>query len=562
MDGTSHSADVLIGGDGVHSKTRAALVKNAPSTYRTNNSAFRFILERKVVEADPVTKALIEAQGSMDMWYGPDRKVVLYPTFHGTLLNFVCVHPAHLSDAGNDYNKSASKAALLETYKEFHPAVLALLDKADPDEVKVFPFFDMAQLPTFAADRIAVIGDAAHPFTPHLAQGGAMAIEDAVSLAIMLEGSITSDEVPQRLQWYNQARYERASTIQEYSRQVGGDGLDASGKPYKASDLKGRARDAAVHGTQLMRNTVYEYINYGLSHDEVHASTHYVRSMKWQSETLRPKWRQPTAFGPLPGPRQTSLSTWPATGLRHTPARTTSSISFKTSATLLRNMFPSSQYHFEKTDTVAHVTFAVESLRDLPWLGGGGYDIATLYIHGVCYKSIDGSVRRGSYCPIMIENLADPISTGREELGIPKVFSDIHIKHDSSSCHIDISWREANWAFLEMSKLEPSSDVPDPTANHDEGILVHKYIPSAEPGEADADYDILHPVSHSSKVVSSRCTDVDSVRFGFHDLGPAKLPTLHPVASRLAELPILEVVRGSRFEYDGVPDFSGQERLK
>jgi 2-polyprenyl-6-methoxyphenol hydroxylase-like FAD-dependent oxidoreductase len=207
-------------------------------TFRTESNAFRFILERAVVEADPVTRPLVQTHGSMDMWYGDDRKIVLCPTFYNNLLNFVCVHPASMSNASNDYNESASKSVLLDIYKDFHPSVVALLDKAHPAEVKVYPFFDMAQLPTFASERLAVIGDAAHPFTPRLAQGGAMAIEDAVSLAIMLDGSVTPAEVPQRLQWYNEARYERASTIQEYSRQVGGDSAGSDGKK-KVSDFKG-----------------------------------------------------------------------------------------------------------------------------------------------------------------------------------------------------------------------------------------------------------------------------------------------------------------------------------
>jgi 2-polyprenyl-6-methoxyphenol hydroxylase-like FAD-dependent oxidoreductase len=249
-DGTSRTADVLIGADGVHSKSRGGLVKDPPFTFRTESSAFRFILERRVVEVDPITRPLVQTHGSMDMWYGADRKIVLYPTFHNTLLNFVCVHPARVSDASNDYNKSASKEALLEIYKDFHPSILALLDKVDPGEVKIYPFFDMAQLPTFAADRLAVIGDAAHPFTPHLAQGGAMAIEDAVSLAIMLESSVTSAEVPQRLQWYNQARFERASTIQDYSRQVGGDGMKSGEK--KLDNLKGK------HYKQFTLSAIYE----------------------------------------------------------------------------------------------------------------------------------------------------------------------------------------------------------------------------------------------------------------------------------------------------------------
>ncbi len=78
----------------------------------------------------------------------------------------------------------------------------------------------MKQLPTFFNDRLALVGDAAHPFAPYLAQGEAQAIEDAVSLGVVLGASITTAEVPERLQLYNKARYTRASIIQDYGRLV------------------------------------------------------------------------------------------------------------------------------------------------------------------------------------------------------------------------------------------------------------------------------------------------------------------------------------------------------
>lgn len=57
-----------------------------------------------------------------------------------------------------------------------------------------------------------------------------MAIEDAVSLGIMLSKGVTSREVPQRLTLYNKARYDRATAIQDFSRIVGMDGVSSEGK--------------------------------------------------------------------------------------------------------------------------------------------------------------------------------------------------------------------------------------------------------------------------------------------------------------------------------------------
>jgi acetoacetate decarboxylase len=224
-------------------------------------------------------------------------------------------------------------------------------------------------------------------------------------------------------------------------------------------------------------------------------------------------------------------------------------------------MFPNSHYQFDKRDTVAYAAFTVESLRNLTWLSGGGYDLAALYVHGVLHKSSDGQVRKGSFCPVMLENLADPIITGREELGIPKLFSDIKINRDETSYRAEISWRGAQWAVVELEHLQPSTDGTEPN-NSDEGLFVHKYIPSADVDKPDADYDAFHPTDRVSAVHSTLVTDSSTAKLKFHDLGPRALPTLHPIAARLAELPVLEIVRATVTEYDGILDWSKQERLR
>lgn len=223
-DGRQYSGDVVVGADGVHSRARQAIGPNVPPAFKTHHSAFRFMVERQKVLDDPETNHFAMVRHSMDMWYGPDRKIVLYPTANNTLLNFVLVHPSNFSEASDDYNQTASKDMMFSVYKSFEPSILKLLNKADPETLKVYPLFDLPTLDTFINQRLVLIGDAAHPFTPHLAQGGAQAIEDGVSVAVMLSPGVTREEVPTRLELYMRARYERATTIQNYSRIVGGDG--------------------------------------------------------------------------------------------------------------------------------------------------------------------------------------------------------------------------------------------------------------------------------------------------------------------------------------------------
>ena len=117
--------------------------------------------------------------------------------------------------------------------------MLSLFRKLKPGEAKIYPLYDMATLPTYVKGRLALIGDAAHPFTPHLAQGGAQAFEDGVAMGAMLEKGTSAAEIPERLKLYEKARYERSKKMQALSRVVGGDRLAAedemenklSGKP-------------------------------------------------------------------------------------------------------------------------------------------------------------------------------------------------------------------------------------------------------------------------------------------------------------------------------------------
>ena len=304
---------------------------------------------------------------------------------------------------------------------------------------------------------------------------------------------------------------------------------------------------------------VHEFLEFGFSHDEIHASTQILREYKWKQHPSRQRWRNPLAFGLLPGPRQDAFGQSHAESLRQSTI-TKATIKLKTSATLLRNLFPNGQYSFEKPDTVAVASLSLESLDKMAWLAGGGYDLLALYIHDVCYKQADGRIIKGTYCPVMIENLADPILTGREELGVPKLFSDIEISRTESSCLAKVSWRGAQWAELEWKDLRQDSTSAEGTQESNEGLLVHKYIPStgnSNFGRADADYDVLIPNDREMSAVRSRFAACPAdVRLEIKDLGWEKLPTLHPVVSRLAELPVFETLGAAVVEYQGVPDFS------
>lgn len=174
--GEQLSADVVIGADGVHSKTRYALPgSQGVKSFGGGKSAFRFTMPRSRALEDPLTRPLIEKEGHLNMIMGKDRRVIIYPTRHHQLLNFVCIHPTSESDQkdqkADEWQSSANLNKMLEVYKGWNPAVLKILSMADEETLKVWDLLDMDQLPTWTDGQLALIGDAAHPFTPREYKG-------------------------------------------------------------------------------------------------------------------------------------------------------------------------------------------------------------------------------------------------------------------------------------------------------------------------------------------------------------------------------------------------------
>ena len=80
--------------------------------------------------------------------------------------------------------------------------------------------YDRAPLNTWSTDRITLLGDAAHAVTPHLGQGANQAVEDAITLAVLLQDAQAAD-IPVRLRRYEDLRIERTRQVHDGSREAG-----------------------------------------------------------------------------------------------------------------------------------------------------------------------------------------------------------------------------------------------------------------------------------------------------------------------------------------------------
>ena len=310
-----------------------------------------------------------------------------------------------------------------------------------------------------------------------------------------------------------------------------------------------------------------EYTNYNFGHDEFDNSTQRFREHTW-SKSPGMYWRMPIGFGPMPGPRQNFYGK-----VREATESTfiTASIKFKTSRTMLQNLFPPNRagYRFKNPGTVAYASISQTTLNKMEWLGGSGYNHLGLYIHGVEYVKADGSVLSGTYMPILFESLTDPIVSGREELGMPKLYSSIEINRRAESYNITTGWQGATWGRFSLSglkQIDPSSEGGNVSGENDDGIIVHRYIPKVGrslKGKADADYPVFVPfIEDMPQPRPQRMWKATKADFKIDGLDWDALPTLHHIVGRMAELPVYEVVGGKVIEGVGVPDVGAARRIE
>jgi len=325
------------------------------------------------------------------------------------------------------------------------------------------------------------------------------------------------------------------------------------------------------YGPQTNIPKVMHYTNYNFGHDEFDHASNIFKRWKW---SLNPNMyrRMPIVFGPFPGPR---IDSYGRRRLADGSVRrfTTASIKFKTSRTFLEGILPNAQFSFASADTVATASFSCTRLDELAWLGGQGSTHLGLYVYGVKYTKKDGTSVTGTYLPIMFESLTDPIVSGREELGMPKLFCDIEMHNRSHSCHISASWRGATFANLSLANLtedKPEMEHGTIGGEADYGILVYRYIPAVgQPNKADAEYACVIPHEEEATVQQSTVERVWRANVERGDatvdvkgLDWDALPTLHHVADVLAKVPVYEILTAKVVEGRGVPDVTAARRIE
>ncbi|KAJ5833644.1 hypothetical protein N7474_001955 [Penicillium riverlandense] len=218
-DGTTYNGDLIVGADGVHSRSLRAIVGEDRGRESTGQNCFRFLVPISKAQANPSTAELLTRTGldGVHAFTGPDRRLVIYPCREGHLLNIVAIHPAGSVEVQEaSWLESGNLEQLLETYSSFGPELQELCRMAE--DLKLWSLASRSPPTTFIKGRLALVGDAAHPTLPHQGQGSAQAFEDGAALGGVFPADTRPDQVPHRLSLYNKVRYDRAVTVMMMSK--------------------------------------------------------------------------------------------------------------------------------------------------------------------------------------------------------------------------------------------------------------------------------------------------------------------------------------------------------
>ncbi|MER5997689.1 FAD-dependent monooxygenase [Nonomuraea angiospora] len=194
-------ADAVVAADGIGSKLRAQLFPGHPGLRRTGRIDLRGMLPRPAgLATDLLASQLVDRRSGAMFGLFPVGEDRLY-WFTDSVLG------------GTPPDAYEARRQTLSLMADWHPLVTELIEATPADDIYVDPIARLAEpLPSYAAGRIAFLGDAAHAMPPDLGQGASQAFEDAAALTRHLTGAEPAD-VAERLLRYDAERRPSANRI-------------------------------------------------------------------------------------------------------------------------------------------------------------------------------------------------------------------------------------------------------------------------------------------------------------------------------------------------------------
>ena len=248
-DGSSLTGDALLGCDGLWSRVRSQWL-GAHGVRASGHLAYRGMV--RTSDLPPALRA-----NDISAWLGPRMHVVHYPVRAGEWINVVAVvhgvlGQGHGGEPGSDPQSWSHEARAADLRRALGPVCADLL--AIVEAVPHWTLWALNDRPAMAGaaehaqGRVALLGDAAHPLRPYLAQGAAMAMEDAWTLGRVHQHAHKKNDWPMLLAEFAEMRWQRNAQVQQHAKR--------NGRIFHATGLVRWGRDTAMRllGERLLDN--------------------------------------------------------------------------------------------------------------------------------------------------------------------------------------------------------------------------------------------------------------------------------------------------------------------
>ncbi|MEZ0113446.1 2-polyprenyl-6-methoxyphenol hydroxylase-like FAD-dependent oxidoreductase [Catenulispora sp. EB89] len=236
----SETVDLVVAADGVHSRVRAQLFPNHPGAVHGGSTVWR-----------GVTSVPVDTEADIDQTWGRGTEFGSTRLLDGRIE----WHASITSAEGDRHGDPLAEVA--RRFGTWHAPIPALLAATPPGTVLEHDVYELrTPLPSYVADRVVLVGDAAHAMAPHLGQGVSQAVEDAACLAAYLTADPTIEAA---LAHYDRERRPRTQEVVRASRQAGRVGQQLHGRLAVALRNAGiRATPSSVALKAMVKHALWE----------------------------------------------------------------------------------------------------------------------------------------------------------------------------------------------------------------------------------------------------------------------------------------------------------------
>ncbi|KAB8304608.1 hypothetical protein EYC80_003984 [Monilinia laxa] len=218
-DGTTRIFDVILGADGEKSFCRESLLGRDDPLDDSGFDIYRATVKTDDVAKHPGLAELVKVH-SINMWIGPGGHTVTYPIKKGNLLNIVLTHQ-HEPDSLLSMGPIPVESDIVhEAFRDWSPQFHQLLSVPTAWMKRTMMYSRECNSWVHPSGHFALLGDSAHGSPPYLAQGAAMAFEDAAALGVLFSKITSKTQIPELLRIYDTLRRPRALLCRNRSRDL------------------------------------------------------------------------------------------------------------------------------------------------------------------------------------------------------------------------------------------------------------------------------------------------------------------------------------------------------